>query len=157
MPKQEATNYAIRRALGTDAAVLTRLMHECSAYRGEYSAILEGYSVTTEQIATDEIHVLVDAQTILGFYSLKNVATDPELDLMFVADEAQGKRVGSTLFRHMRQTARSLGIREVKIVAHPPAAAFYERMGARAVGVKPPSGRVTWARPVLSLAVHDAA
>ena len=78
---------------------------------------------------------------------------EPELDLMFVANEAQGKRIGAMLFEHMKRTAHALGVKTIKIVAHPPAEAFYVRMGATKVGVKAPSGRATWARPVFSVAV----
>lgn len=147
--------YMIRRALPSDTSALTQLMHECSAYRGEYSAILRGYFVTPEQVIADEVYVLEEAKKILGFYSLTNVRTSPELDLMFVADQSQGKKFGATLFGHMKQQAALLGIKEVKIVAHPPAEAFYVRMGAKAVGVKAPSGRVTWARSILLVTVEN--
>jgi len=131
-------------------------MHESSAYRGEYAVILQDYAVTPDQIVADEIYVLEEGKAILGFFSLANVRTIPELDLMFVADHAQGRRVGASLFEHMKRTAHSLGIREVKIVAHPPAEAFYVRMGATRVGVKAPSGRARWSRLVLALSVQDA-
>ena len=143
----------IRRAIAPDLAALNELMRQSSAYRGKYSAILEGYSVTPEQLATDDVYVLEEARKILGFYSLINIASSPELDLMFVADESQGKQIGATLFAHMKQKAVSLGANEVKIVSHPPAEAFYVRMGAEKVGVKAPSGRVTWERPILLLRV----
>ena len=146
----------IRRAVPSDAAVLDRLMHDSSAYRGEYSVMLQSYAVTAEQVTSDEVYVLEDANKILGFYSLTNLKSCPELDLLFVADEAQGKHLGALLFEHMRQQAALLGASEVKIVAHPPAETFYLRMGATKTGVKPPSGRVTWSRPILLLAVPGA-
>jgi hypothetical protein len=45
----------------------------------------------------------------------------------------------------------------VKIVSHPPAEGFYLRMGARRIGTMLPGGRVTWARPLLSLSISDDA
>ena len=54
----------------------------------------------------------------------------------------------------MRETARAHDIASVLIVSHPPSAGFYERMGAVREGVKPQSGRVTWERPILRLAVR---
>jgi hypothetical protein len=51
----------------------------------------------------------------------------------------------------MQAEAARLGIASVRIVSHPPAVGFYERMGASRVGVRPPSGRITWCRPVLEL------
>jgi len=147
----------LRRATASDAPFINQLMRECSAYRGEYSAILEGYLVTAEQLAVDEVYVLENAKEILGFYSLTNVKNCPELDLMFVADESQGKHIGTALFEHMKREAASLGAKQVKIVAHPPAEGFYMRMGAKKIGVKKPSGRVSWSRPILSVAVQSVA
>ena len=147
------TQGVIRRALSSDVPELNELMHECSAYRGEYSAILQGYSVTPDQIATDNVYVFEEARKILGFYSLIGTARSHELDLMFVANESQGKKIGAALFEHMKQIAFSLGANEVTIVSHPPSEAFYARMGATRVGVKAPSGRITWERPILLLSV----
>ncbi|HEX8668285.1 MAG TPA: GNAT family N-acetyltransferase [Allosphingosinicella sp.] len=146
----------IRRGATADAEVLTRLMHGSSAYRGEYARILEGYAVTAEQIARDVVFVAEQGRRVRGFYSLI-LGAEPELDLMFVADEAQGKGVGRMLFEHMRAEASRRGISRVRIVAHPPATAFYERMGAIRVGTDPPHGRVTWERPVLVLPTGRAA
>lgn len=143
----------IRRALAEDAPALTTLMHASAAYRGAYATILDGYAVTPGQIGRDLLHVAVCGVQPLGFYSLVHASCEPELDLMFVADAAQGLGVGALLFRHMLESARSLGIDRVKIVSHPPAEAFYLRMGARRIGSILPAGRVTWPRPLLSLAV----
>ena len=142
---------SIRRAVASDAPALSSLMHAASAYRGEYAAILDGYAIGAEQIQRDQVFLATDGDTTLGFYSLANVDSEPELDLMFVADKAQGTGIGAILFEHMRNTAQSLGIARVKIVSHPPAERFYTRMGAERIGLKPPSGRVTWSRPILVL------
>lgn len=143
----------IRRAIAEDAPALSALMHASAAYQGAYAAILHGYAVTPEQIARDRIFLAERGAEILGFYSLTGAGAEPELDLMFVADAAQGSGVGARLFAHMRDTARALGIARVKIVSHPPAEAFYVRMGATRVDIAAPSGRVGWARPVLRLEV----
>lgn len=140
----------LRRAVAADAAALTELMHASSAYRGDYARILEGYAVMPEQIERDLV-VVAAGDAILGFYSLV-LGDAPELDLMFVADRAQGRGLGRRLFDHMRDEARRRGLAAVTIVAHPPALPFYEQMGARRVGTKLPAGdRVTWERPILTL------
>ncbi len=128
-------------------------MHGSAAYQGEYARILEGYAVSAEQVQRDLIFLATDGETVLGFYSLANVDSAPELDLMFVGDKAQGAGVGAALFEHMRNTAHSLGITKIKIVSHPPAERFYTRMGAERIGLKPPSGRVSWPRPILFLEI----
>jgi len=127
-------------------------MRASAAYQGVYASILDGYEITEQQIRNDQMFLATDdSASILGFYSLANLISEPELDLMFVADAAQGAGVGAALFEHMRHTALKLGLASVTIVSHPPAARFYARMGAELVGSKPPSGKVRWERPILVL------
>jgi len=149
-------NINIRRASAADAPALTDLMQASSAYQGEYARILDGYRVTPEQISRDLIFLAEESGRLLGFYSLM-LGEEPELDLMFVADNTQGLGLGRQLFEHMRVEARERGIPVVKIVSHPPSVDFYRRMGAELIGAKPPSGtRVTWERPVLTLRTGPA-
>lgn len=127
-------------------------MQQSNAYAGEYRRILDGYTVTEDQLRRDRVFVAESGSGILGFYSLI-VGDEPELDLMFVSDVAQGTGAGRALFAHMREVARAEGLVSVLIVSHPPSVGFYERMGAARIGDKPPSGRITWSRPVLRLEV----
>ncbi len=145
-------NLIFRHATPTDAPALTALMHASTAYRGVYSCILDGYSVTPAQIATDIVTIAETEGKPVGFYSFV-IGDDPELDLMFVADAAQGAGVGRRLFDHLRESAAERRIAAIKIVSHPPSVGFYLRMGAITVGVKPPTGKVTWDRPVLRLSI----
>ncbi len=141
----------IRRATAHDAGALTALMQASSAYDGDYRSILEGYEITAEQIRTEAIFLAERGGHLLGFYALLLNTPKPELDLMFVADAAQGQGIGACLFAHMRHTALSHGVGELKIVSHPPAEAFYARMGAMRVAMLPAGGHVTWPRPVMAL------
>ncbi|MFJ1604497.1 GNAT family N-acetyltransferase [Streptomyces sp. NPDC088253] len=59
---------------------------------------------------------------VLGFYSL--VLAPPELDLLFVADEVQGRGIGWLLEAHMQSEARAAGLDRLKVVSHPPAEDF---------------------------------
>lgn len=131
--------------------MLSELMHKCSAHQGQYASILDGYFVSPEQIERDQIFIAANGPAILGFYSLVISGSEAELDLMFVADDAQGMGVGAALFRHMRQTANAVGITRVTIISHPPAERFYLRMGAKRIGLQPSSGRAAWPRPHLVL------
>lgn len=142
--------FQIRRATAADAEALTKLMHASSAYAGEYARILEGYAVTTEQIGRDVVFAADCDGCLIGFYSLV-LEGSPELDLLFVADEAQGSGLGRELISHSKQVARKLGVDQVMIVSHPPSVGFYERMGATRVGTRPPKGAVSWERPILHL------
>jgi GNAT superfamily N-acetyltransferase len=142
---------AIRRATAEDHAAINDIVQGSSAYDGVYRAMLDGYEVTARQIAEEETWIAAESAQPLGFYSLL-FGAEPELDLLFVADGAQGRGVGRHLFDHMRALAKTRGAARVKIVAHPPARDFYRRMGAVEVGLAYPAANVTWVRPVLVLA-----
>ncbi|WLW57540.1 GNAT family N-acetyltransferase [Streptomyces sp. YU58] len=140
----------IRRAVARDAKRLTRLVRGSGAYQGEYAAAVEGYRVGPDYIEAHRAFVAVDADEhggrILGFYSL--VLAPPELDLLFVADEVQGRGIGRQLIAHMRSEARAAGLDRLKVVSHVPAEDFYHRVGAVRTGTafaNPPA--VPWDRP----------
>ena len=145
-----AGTLTVRRATIADLPEINALIQASSAYHGEYRAMVASYVVAPAQLERDQMHLAEQDGAVVGFYSLM-LGDEPELDLMFVADGMQGAGLGRTLIEHLRQTARQFGVREIKIVSHPPAAGFYKRVGAIETGVKPPSGRITWPRPVLKL------
>lgn len=88
----------VRCADDRDLPTLNRVMHASSAYGGDYRRILDGYDVTVDQVARDQVWVAESNGDILGFYSLVIQGT-PERDLMFVADAAQGLGLGAASFR----------------------------------------------------------
>lgn len=146
---------AVRRATTHDAPMLNAIVQRSSAYDGAYRAMIDDYVIAPEQIARDEMHIAEDESDVLGFYSLLFGET-PELDLLFVADAAQGRGVGRMLLDHMRALAAGCGVSAVKIVAHPPALGFYRAMGAVEVGWAYPMGPATWVRPILMLPIGSA-
>ncbi|RCH64320.1 GNAT family N-acetyltransferase [Streptomyces sp. SDr-06] len=149
--RDERAGASVRRASARDARRLTRLVRTSSAYEGPYAPMIAGYRVGPDYIETHRVHVAVGQDgRILGFYAL--VLSPPELDLMFVADDAQGRGIGRLLMDHMKREARAAGLAGVRIVSHPPAEGFYLGVGARRVGTvvaRPPA--VMWDRPELEL------
>ncbi|MGP8300387.1 GNAT family N-acetyltransferase [Streptomyces inhibens] len=154
------TSVVIRRGEGRDAARLTRLVRGSAAYEGRYAAMVDGYRVGPDYIEAHRVFVAVgegrgdsgEGGRVLGFYSL--VVEPPELDLMFVADQAQGYGIGRRLIDHMRDEARRAGIDSVRVVSHPPAEGFYRSMGARPSGTVPANPpAVMWDRPELMFVV----
>ncbi|MCM2415842.1 GNAT family N-acetyltransferase [Streptomyces sp. RKAG290] len=144
----------IRRATARDAKRLTRLVRGSRAYEGPYAPMVAGYRVGPDYIETHRVFAVVGQDTgrLLGFYSL--VLDPPELDLMFVAEGAQGAGVGRLLIAHLRDEARDAGLTGVRIVSHPPAEGFYRSVGALRTGTEraaPPA--VMWDRPELMLPV----
>ncbi|MFF6998986.1 GNAT family N-acetyltransferase [Streptomyces sp. NPDC008313] len=140
----------IRRAVARDAKRLTRLVRGSGAYRGKYAAAVAGYRVGPDYIEAHRVFVAVCADEhgdrVLGFYSL--VLAPPELDLLFVADEVQGRGIGRLLVAHMCSQARAAGISRLKVVSHVTAEDFYHRVGAVRTGTafaNPPA--VPWDRP----------
>lgn len=143
----------IRRAVGQDAERLTALVQGAAAYRGAYASIISDYRVTADYIARHQVFVAVDTDgRVLGFYAL--VLDPAELDLIFVADEAQGRGVGRLLVAHMIEQAGHAGLSDVRVVSHPPAEKFYRRLGAERVGTVAPSPpKVAWERPELRFVI----
>ncbi|QLH26379.1 GNAT family N-acetyltransferase [Streptomyces sp. Rer75] len=139
----------IVRAVEQDAEPLTALVQGSGAYRGPSS----GYRVTADYIARHQVFTAVDpAGRLLGFYAL--VLDPPELDLIFVADDAQGMGIGRLLVEHMVGRAREVGLTDVRVVSHPPAERFYRHLGAERVGtVAPLPPKVAWERPELRFTV----
>ncbi|RYJ30085.1 acetyltransferase [Streptomyces sp. L-9-10] len=165
---------SIRRATARDARRLTRLVRGSRAYEGPYAPMIAGYRVGPDYIETHRVFVAVatgavatgqaagnaeadaDAartdERLLGFYAL--VLDPPELDLMFVADVAQGLGIGRRLVEHMTDEARGAGLDAVRVVSHPPAEGFYRSVGARRTGTvaaNPPA--VMWDRPELEIPI----
>lgn len=144
----------IRRAVARDARRLTRIVRGSGAYEGRYATAVAGYRVGPDYIEAHRVFVAVDADgdgdegRVLGFYSL--VLAPPELDLLFVADEAQGRGIGRQLVAHMRSEARAAGLDRVLVVSHVPAEGFYRRVGAVRTGTVPANPpAVPWDRPEL--------
>ncbi|MEV0747573.1 MULTISPECIES: GNAT family N-acetyltransferase [unclassified Streptomyces] len=144
----------IRRAGARDTKRLTRLVRTSRAYGGPYAPMVAGYRVGHDYVETHRVFAAVGETTgrLLGFYSL--ILDPPELDLMFVADDAQGAGIGRLLIGHMREEAHAAGLTEVRIVSHPPAEGFYASVGAQRTGtVRAAPPAVMWDRPALVLPV----
>ncbi len=94
-------------------------MRGSGAYEGKYAAAVAGYRVGPDYIEAHRAYVAVGADEhggrVLGFYSL--VLAPPELDLLFVADEAQGRGIGRLLVAHMQSEARAAGLDRVMVSA----------------------------------------
>jgi len=138
----------LRPARAEDAAELNAIMHSSAAYRGRYALILVGCAVTPAYLTTHPTVVAFAGGRIVGFYSL--IPDPPELDLMFVVDDAQGNGIGRRLIEHLLDTAAREGLRTIRVVSHPPSEGFYRALGARRVGtVGSVQPAVTWTRPEL--------
>lgn len=145
----------IAHASTGDAQRLTRLCHASSSYQGVYADAISTVELTPAYITEHLVFLAADQEAhLLGFYSL--IRDPPELDMLFVADEAQGQGVGRLLVEHMIEQARQHGLAGVRVVSHPPAEGFYRRLGARRIGTVPAEPPMTtWERPELWLQRPD--
>lgn len=101
-----AADMSVRRATARDAKRLTGLIRSSSAYEGPYAPMIAGYRVGPDYIETHRVFLASAPDgRLLGFYAL--LLAPPELDLMFVADAAQGLGVGRRLINHMKEEARA--------------------------------------------------
>ncbi|QUQ64826.1 GNAT family N-acetyltransferase [Kutzneria sp. CA-103260] len=131
---------------------LTDLVHASRAYQGGYASILVGYRMKPSYLDDHPTGIAMVDGEIAGFYSL--IPRPAELDLLFVADSAQGLGIGAALVAHMLDRAAVLGATTVRVVSHPPAVGFYQRVGARQIGtVAPIPPKITWSRPELVIDV----
>ncbi|WP_262060207.1 GNAT family N-acetyltransferase [Streptomyces sp. STR69] len=141
---------------GDDYACFDR---RCSAAHAPVSCVQQLPGGYAEAISTVELtpayitrHLVFlaagqDAH-LLGFCSL--IRDPPELDMLFVADQAQGRGIGRLLVDHMIERTRRSRLAGGRVVSHPPAEGFCSRLGARRIGTvpaKPPM--TTWERPEL--------
>ena len=149
-------DFIVRRATAADLPAINALIQASSTYHGEYRPMLATYAVSPTQVERDQMYVAEQDGVIVGLYSL-TLGEAPELDLMFVADQLQGSGLGRALIAHLKETARQLGVHEIKIVSHPPSVGFYKRVGAVEVGdatpdpaIDAPSGRhqILWHRGI---------
>lgn len=145
---------SISRASEDDSTRLTALCQSSAAYRGIYAQAITTVQVTPAYIADNIVFVATgDTGQLLGFYAL--ICDPPELDMLFVADDAQRGGIGRALVTHMMRQARQAGLHAVRVISHPPAEEFYLRVGARRTGTvaaQPPT--TTWDRPELHFTVQ---
>lgn len=149
----------IRRATARDAKRLTRIVRSSRAYEGPYAPMIAGYRIGPAYIEAHEVFAAVaedgpasPSGRVLGFYAL--LLEPAELDLLFVANDAQGQGIGQRLVAHLGDRAREAGLTEVRVVAHPPSEGFYLGVGAVRTGTvaaRPPA--VMWDRPEMVLPV----
>lgn len=100
-----------------------------------------------QELTIDEAHLqacrVFSAQlagALVGFYSLAFAERRIYMENLFVAPACMSKGYGKALFDHAVEQARDAGGLELWLRADPHAAAFYNRMGMRQVGLTPGSG-----------------
>jgi len=129
----------IIRAKPNEAASLSEIAFAAKRHWGYPEQWMEIWrpdlTVTPDFISNHETYNAVEKSQIVGFYALNQ--TDRQLDLvhLWVLPNRMGQGVGRLLFSHVLEHAKALEFRAVQIESDPNAEGFYQRMGARRVGV----------------------
>ena len=133
----------IRPAQPDEVALLSDLALRSKAAWGYESGMVDAFrdelSIDPASLAQWHIHVAAQDDDLLGFYALSiwPDGTTAEIELMFVDPGRLRQGIGRTLWQHLLDTARSLGVTRILIDSDPFAEPFYRAMGARRTGEAP--------------------
>ncbi|HPU02025.1 MAG TPA: GNAT family N-acetyltransferase [Bacillota bacterium] len=130
---------AIRRAKKDEADCLSELACQSEAFWGfdeQYmSSFRSRYRVTAELIDRNPTYVLLDGESVVGFYILEIKERTASLEYFYIKPGSMGRGYGRRLWNHMINLCREMGLEKVELVTSPEAAGFYVKMGARTAGL----------------------
>ena len=129
----------IREACPQDATRLTQIALAAKRHWGYPDRWMEIWreelTLRPDFIAANETYAaVVDGQSV-GFYALTRKNDTLHLLHLWVLPDWMGRGIGRLLFFHAVERAKALGFRQFEIESDPNAEGFYQRMGARRVGV----------------------
>lgn len=129
----------IERAKPEDAATLTELAFIAKRHWGYSEQQIESWrdvlTLTPDFIASHETHAAVVGGRTVGFYALGRKGDGLDLLHMWVLPDAMGRGTGRALFLHALERVQALGFQKLEIESDPNAEGFYQRMGARRIGL----------------------
>ncbi|MGI9431250.1 MAG: GNAT family N-acetyltransferase [Myxococcota bacterium] len=134
----------IRPAIAEDARALSSLALRSKAHWGytedELEIFADELTLDPSELESRSAHVIEDAGTPLGFYTLLEQPTgDLELEHLFVEPGSLRRGVGSRLLRHALRAAGERGFTTISVVSDPNATGFYRAHGAALVEQIPSS------------------
>jgi GNAT superfamily N-acetyltransferase len=129
----------IVRAKPENADALTRIAHSAKRHWGYPERWIEAWrnvlTMQPEFIAANVAYAAIENGRAVGVYALATEADGIHLDHLWILPEAMHRGIGRSLFDHAVQQAKAAGFATIKIEADPNAEGFYQRMGARRVGL----------------------
>jgi len=125
----------VRRAQPHEAEALNELILRSKGFWGYDPSFVEAYrsflSLSPEAIEHTPIYCAEVGSRLAGVLRLTVLnEMEIELDLLFVEPTFIGQGIGTLLWRHAIDLARSMGAKTLMFDADPHARPFYERMGA---------------------------
>jgi GNAT superfamily N-acetyltransferase len=129
----------IARATPENADALTEIAFAAKRHWGYPERWIEAWrdilTMRPEFIAANVAYCAIEENQAVGFYVLTTESDGLHLDHLWIMPHAMGRRIGRALFEHAVEQAKALRFHAIKIEADPNAEGFYQRMGARRVGV----------------------
>ena len=130
----------IVRAKAEDAATLTEIAFSAKRHWRYPESWIEAWrdtlTVRADFIDARETYAaVIDGRTV-GFYALCRAGDRLRLEHLWVSPDAMNQGVGRTLFAHAVERGKALGYRAMEIESDPNAEGFYQRLGARRIGMR---------------------
>lgn len=149
---QKTKTIAIRRALPTEATILTEIAFAAKRHWGYPEAWIAQWrsalTITPKQIAAHPTYVAITVEPVAVAMLSRNGRAF-ELEHFWVRPDRIGRGVGRQLFAHMWQEILAMNGSSLRIESDPHAVGFYQRMGAQRIGeIETSPGRFL---PVLQL------
>jgi GNAT superfamily N-acetyltransferase len=134
----------IRRPRIDELSLLSSLALRSKAYWGYDNEFIEmcreELTVKKRFLEEHEIFIGELEQKITGFYVLEEInANKTELSFLFIEPQFIKNGIGKKLFAHAIRLAFSRNYRSIIIQSDPFAEAFYLKMGAVKIGIRPSS------------------
>ena len=130
----------IVRARPDEAPTLTHIAFRAKRHWGYPEPWIESWreilTVRPEFVSRQDTFAARIGDRTVGFYSLSLEGVESRLEHLWVLPETMRQGIGRALFAHAVERAGSRGCRRIEIESDPNAEGFYQRMGARRVGVK---------------------
>jgi len=134
----------VRKPQMSEADVLTKLILRSKAHWGyskEFMKSVERELTVTESYLENAVAFIAESENqIVGVVGL-SIERD-EIEFLFVDPVYIGKGVGNILWDKIVSEGKSIGIRSFKILSDPDAQPFYEKMGAKQIGMARSSVRM---------------
>jgi GNAT superfamily N-acetyltransferase len=129
----------IRRALAEEAATLSQIALSAKAYWGYSERWMEIWAplltIMPEFISSADVWAAEVNGGLSGFYALVFAKQRVNLEHLWILPAYMGQGIGRALFEHALARCREMQCQGLEIVSDPNAQGFYERMGAKKVGV----------------------
>ncbi len=135
---KDVSGFKIRNAFKNEGEKLSELALRSKAIWGYDNSFIEAcrphIKVDEEYIQNWPVVVVEKNNEVLGFYSLKQIASEKRLDNLWIEPRYMRSGLGRVLFENAVERAKELNWTYFRLAGEPDAVQFYEKMGAKLIG-----------------------